>query len=294
MCTALEIRTNQGKSFFGRNMDLSYSFNQSVITFESEDGKEKIIGMGTYIDGHPMFADGMNEYGLGIAGLNFDGYAYFEKEEVKGKINITPYDFIPWVLFKNKTVRDVEKSIKNIELIDRPINENTPVARLHWMIADKTGDTAVIEKTKDGLKFYDNPVKVMTNNPTFDWHLTNLNEYLFIKPAPYKEAKRCEQLLQPLGVGSGTLGLPGDCSSVSRFVRIAYLRENLPEIKSDEEAVSQFFNMLDNVKMVKGAVLDSSGRYDYTIYSSCMDLEEGIYYCKTYESLSVTSSKLKQ
>ena len=292
MCTALEIRTENEKSFFGRNMDLSYNFNQSVMIVPR--GNNRIIGMGTLIDGHPMMADAMNEDGLACAGLNFEGYAFFEKTAASAKINIPSYDFILWVLFNHKTVKEVEKNINNIELTDTPINGNTPVPTLHWMIADSFGDTAVIEKTKNGLKFFSNPVKVMTNNPTFDWHLTNLNEYLYIKPDYREKTAWCEKELKPLGVGSGTLGLPGDFSSVSRFVRIAYLRSNLPILKDDSEAVSHFFNMLDNVKMIKGGVIAENGKEAYTIYSSCMDLEKGIYYYRTYENSRINAVNLKK
>ena len=296
MCTGLSIQSQDNKCFFGRNMDLAYYFHQAVMiiprNFPLQDkvtgniviNKRAIIGMGTVIDNHPVLADAMNEDGLACAGLNFEGYAYFEQNPVEGKNNISPYDFIQWVLSNHATVEEVKGTIRQLELVDRPINENTPVPMLHWMIADKTGKAIVVEKTKDGFMVHDNHLGVLTNNPSFDWHVINLNEYLHVTPVSPKEAKWGEQKLKALGVGAGTLGIPGDFASVSRFVRIAFIRSHMPKVEGDEQSITQFFHMLDYVKMVKGGILTDEGLEDLTTYSSCMDLEKGIYYYKTYEN----------
>ena len=152
------------------------------------------------------------------------------------------------------------------------------------MIADKTGKSIVVEKTKNKFAVYDNTVGVMTNNPTFDWHLTNLNEDIKIKPNQPKETNWSNQELKALGVGAGTLGIPGDFASVSRFIRIAYIRNNMPNIEDNITAITQFFHMLDYVKMVKGGVITEDVLEDLTLYSSCMDQESGIYYYKTYDN----------
>lgn len=296
MCTALCIKSEEGKVFFGRNMDLAYSFNQSPIFFprnyqyedkatnETISIKKAILGMGTVIDNHPALAEAMNEKGLACAGLNFARYAYFESKPTPGKTNVTPYDFILWVLSSHESVEEVEENIKNIEIIDIPINQNTPIPTLHWMITDRSGKSIVVEKTKNKFIVHQNPVNVMTNDPTFDWHVTNLNEYMKLKPEHPKTVTWGEKELKGLGIGAGTLGMPGDFSSVSRFVRIAYLRAHMPVIKDDATAITQFFHMLDFVKMVRGGVITEEGQEDLTLYSSCMDLTQGIYYYKTYEN----------
>ena len=296
MCTSLSIKSNKGHNFFGRNMDLAYDFNQSVliiprnyqipnkVTGDMAKNKYAIIGMGTIIDNHPTLADGMNEKGLACAGLNFDGYSYVEENIVPGKKNIAPYDFIYWVVANHETVDEVKQTIENLELVKVPINERTPLPTLHWMIVDKTGKSIVVEKTKDKFAVYDNPVGVMTNNPTFDWHLTNLNEYMNIAPNHPENVKWSDKELTPLGVGAGTLGIPGDFESVSRFVRIAYIRAHMPSIEDDTTAVTQFLHMLDYVIMVKGGVITKEGLEDITRYSSCMDQERGIYYYRNYNN----------
>lgn len=296
MCTSLSIKSNKGHNFFGRNMDLAYDFNQSVliiprnyqiqnkVTGDMAKNKYAIIGMGTIIDNHPTLADGMNEKGLACAGLNFDGYSYVEENIVPGKKNIAPYDFIYWVVANHETVDEVKQTIENLELVKVPINERTPLPTLHWMIVDKTGKSIVVEKTKDKFAVYDNPVGVMTNNPTFDWHLTNLNEYMKITPNHPQNVKWSDKELTPLGVGAGTLGIPGDFESVSRFIRIAYIRAHMPSIEDEITAVTQFLHMLDYVIMVKGGVITKDGLEDITRYSSCMDQERGIYYYRNYNN----------
>lgn len=296
MCTSLSIKSNKGHNFFGRNMDLAYDFNQSVliiprnyqipnkVTGDMLKNKYAIVGMGTIIDNHPTLADGMNEKGLACAGLNFDGYSYVEENIVPGKKNIAPYDFIYWVVANHETVDEVKQTIENLELVKVPINERTPLPTLHWMIVDKTGKSIVVEKTKDKFAVYDNPVGVMTNNPTFDWHLTNLNEYMKITPNHPENVKWSDKELTPLGVGAGTLGIPGDFESVSRFVRIAYIRAHMPSIEDEITAVTQFLHMLDYVIMVKGGVITKEGLEDITRYSSCMDQERGIYYYRNYNN----------
>lgn len=301
MCTGLSIQNMEGTCFFGRNMDLAYHFNQTVMiipkNFQYIDpisgdvvtNQRAIIGMGTVIDNHPMLADGMNDVGLCCAGLNFEGYAYFEKELVEGKTNLAPYDFIPWVLSNHTTINEVKRGIQDLELVHRPINDQTPVAMLHWMIADKSGHSIVVEKTKDRFRVFDNPVGVMTNNPTFDWHLINLNEYLHVTPSSPKQARWGDLTLSSLGIGAGTLGIPGDFASVSRFVRIAYIRSHMPKIEGELQSVTQFFHMLDYVKMVKGGVITEEGLEEGTTYSSCMNQEKGIYYYTTYENKRINA-----
>ncbi|MBD7915391.1 choloylglycine hydrolase family protein [Clostridium sp. Sa3CUN1] len=295
MCTALSIKSKEGNNFFGRNMDLEYNFNQSVIviprnykyenkvTGKMVGGKYAIIGMGSVIDNHAAMADGMNEKGLACAGLNFAGYAYYEENKVEGKENIAPYDFILWVLFNHETVDEVKEAINNIELVNVPLNEKYPVPTLHWMVVDKSGKSIVIEKTKSKFSIYDNTVGVLTNNPTFDWQLTNLNEYIGLTEEHPKETKWCDQEIKALGVGAGTRGIPGDFASVSRFVRIAFIKSRMPEV-DNISAIPQFLHMLDYVAMVKGGAMTPEGKEDFTLYSSCMNQEKGIYYYKTYSN----------
>ena len=300
MCTALTLKTKDGYNLFGRTMDLSYSFNQAVtlvprkyeyrdrVTGNMKRTKYAIIGMGTVIEDYPAFADAMNEKGLACAGLNFPRYSYVEYLPVLCKRNIAPYDLIFWILSNFETVDDVKEAIRNIELVSVQINSQTPLPTLHWMVADANGKSIVIEKTKEGLKVYENPIGVMTNSPTFDWHLTNLNEYINITPIQPEATKWVDKELNPLGVGLGTKGLPGGYSSVDRFVRISYLKSQLSEAGNLNSGISQFFHMLNSVAMPKGAV-KADGLDDMTLYISCMCQQKGIYYYSTYNNNGISA-----
>lgn len=249
MCTAIMMNT-QNYCFFGRNMDLPKSFGEEFIEYKG------IKGTGIYIDEIPLFADGMNKDGLGICGLNFKGYARFENTSS----GVPAWDFIRWILLNFSCVSEMKNNIHSVIINNNPINKDTPIPTLHWIIGDKKGDCGVIESTRDGLFFYDNPEHVLTNNPTFPTHLLNLKNYSFDK-------------MGNLSDGSPSITLPGDYSSVSRFIKTAYLIKNLPHLNSDEEAINHFFDILNNVRMVKGCVLNGM----HTIYSCCMDLKNGTY-----------------
>lgn len=300
MCTALTLKTKDGYNLFGRNMDLSYAFNQAVtllprnyeyrdrVTGNMKKNKYAILGMATIIEDYPAFADAFNEKGLGCAALNFPIYSHLEDKIIEGKNNLAPYDLIIWILANFETVDDVLKELRNVELVAIPINEKIPLPTLHWIVSDKNGKSIVIEKTKDGLKAYINPIGVLTNSPTFDWHLINLNEYMNITPIQPKPVKWVDEELKPLGVGIGTNGLPGGFSGVDRFVRISYLKSNISETKDLMTGISQFFHMLNNVAVPRGAVI-SDGLDDITLYTSCMCQEQGIYYYTTYNNNGISA-----
>lgn len=299
MCTALTLTTREGYHLFGRNMDVEYSFNQAVqlvprnfnyknvATNESEKTKYAMMGVGTLIDGHPMFAEALNEKGLACAGLNFPVYAHWEDDILPGKINIPPFDVITWILGNFENVEELRPALENLNLVNKPINEATPLPTLHWIVTDTKGACIVIEKTKEKLNVYENKVGVLTNSPTFDWHITNLNQYIGIKPTQPNNTIWCEQELAAPGQGIGAIGLPGDCSPASRFVRIAFLKGSMPEISDEISAVSEFFHMLNNVAMVRGSVVTPQGNEAITQYTSCMCQEKGIYYYNTYNNSQI-------
>ena len=135
-----------------------------------------------------------------------------------------------------------------------------------------------------GIRVYDNPVGVLTNNPTFDHQLFNLNNYMHLSAGTPSNTFAGGLPLQPYSRGMGALGLPGDASSMSRFVRAAFVKMNAASGDSEEESVSQFFHILKSVEMQRGCVLLDNGLYEFTIYSSCCNTDRGIYYYTSYDS----------
>lgn len=296
MCTALLLPTAEGGTLFGRNMDLSYPFGEAPILlprgYPLPDGITRkktplpyaILGMGTLIEGCPAMADAMNEAGLAAAGLNFAGYAHFPQAASAGKRPIAPYDLMLQVLLRCSTVAEARALLQGVQLIAHPLNAETPIPTLHWMFADRSGQSIVAEQTRTGLNIYENPVSVLTNTPEFPWHLTNLAMYPHLTPQQPDEAT-------VPGLGAGTLGLPGGYDSPSRFVRIAYLRQNTP-LPAGDEAVGRFFSLLQGAAIPYGAVHTAEGKPHFTRYTCCMDLQHGIYYCRTEQNSRITALRL--
>ncbi len=296
MCTAISFKTEN--HYFGRNLDLEYSYEERVTitprnyTFKfrrirTMESHFAIIGMAYNKNGYPLYYDGMNEHGLAMAGLNFPGNAYYGSEMI-GKQNIAPFELIPVVLGSCKNLDEARELAGKINLVDINFSEELLNTPLHWMISDKTG-SLVIESTREGLKVYDNPVGVLTNNPDFDKQYFNLNNYIRISPnQPVNSFAKGLELFK-YSNGMGTMGLPGDYSSQSRFVKAAYVRLNSICEGDEKKSISQFFHILSSVEQPRGSVHVSDGSYELTSYSCCCNTDKGIYYYRTYENSRITA-----
>ena len=244
-----------------------------------------MIGMATVADGFPLYYEATNEYGLSMAGLNFPGNADYKWEDPELD-NIAPFEFIPWILGQSGDVKAARSKLEKIQLVEIHYSEKLSLTPLHWMIADKE-EGIVVEVVKEGLEIYDNPVKVLTNNPPFPYQMMNLNQYraLSRKDVDCTFAEDVE--LTQYSRGMGALGLPGDLSSSSRFVRAAFHRMNAESGETEVESVSQFFHLLGSVEMPNGSVELTGGALDKTIYSSCCNTDKGIYYYTTYDNREI-------
>ena len=156
------------------------------------------------------------------------------------------------------------------------------------MIADETG-SIVVESMADGLKIHHNPVGVLTNNPSFEMQMFNLNNYMHLSEKQPENHFAKEVLLQTYSRGMGALGMPGDLSSMSRFVRVAYTRMHAVSGKGEEDSVGQFFHILGSVEQQRGCCEVTDGKYEITIYTSCMNASRGIYYYTTYQNHQITA-----
>ncbi len=296
MCTAITYVSKD--HYFGRNFDYEISYNE-VVTITPRNYKFSfrevgnldhhfaIIGIAAGIADYPLYYDAINEKGLGMAGLNFSGYADYKKIE-EGKENDSPVEFIPWVLGQCSTVDEAKKLLKNLNLVNINFSDELPLSPLHWLLADKE-QSIVVESTKEGLRVFDNPVGVLTNNPTFDYQLFNLNNYRVLSTRTPKNNFSDQIELDIYSRGMGGIGLPGDLSSVSRFVKATFTKLNSVSRSSEYESISQFFHILSSVEQQKGLCDVGDEKYEYTIYSSCCNLEKGIYYYRTYDNSQITA-----
>lgn len=180
-----------------------------------------------------------------------------------------------------------------LSLINIDFSEKLPLSPLHWLLADKE-KSIVIESMKDGLHLYDNPVGVLTNNPPFDYQLFNLNNYRSLSNGTPENHFSNQISLDVYSRGMGGLGLPGVLSSVSRFVKATFTKMNAASGDSESESISQFFHILGSVEQQKGVCDTGEGKYEYTIYSSCCNVDKGIYYYRTYEDSQITAVNMNK
>ncbi len=296
MCTAATYKTKD--FYFGRTLDYEFSYGDEItitprnfpfhfIEKETMNSHYAMIGMAHIEENYPLYHDAVNEKGLGMAGLNFVGNAvYFDKNEEKD--NIAQFEFIPWILGQCGTVKEARKLIENINLLNTSFSEKLPLAQLHWIIADRSS-LIVVESMTDGIKIYDNPVGILTNNPPFDKQLFALNNYIGLSPKSPENQFAPDLLLKPYSRGMGAIGLPGDLSSQSRFIRVSFVKMNSISGDSEQESVSQFFHILNSVDQQKGCCKLDSGDYEITLYTSCCNADKGIYYYTSYNNHQITA-----
>ena len=296
MCTAATYRTDD--FYMGRTLDYEFSSGEEItvmprnfpLSFRHGGGTDRhyaIIGMAHVADGYPMFYDAVNEKGLGMAGLNFAASARYSEPE-DGKQNVAQFEFIPWVLSQFASLGQARSAIEKINLVGTTYDSRYPAAKMHWIIADKSG-AITVEPTEGGLKIYDNAPGVLTNEPPFDMQLFNLNNYMRLSPKQPENSFSDALDLGTYSRGMGGLGLPGDLSSMSRFVRAAFTKLNSLSGSGEAESVGQFFHILGSVEQVRGCCEVAQDKYEITIYTSCFNADKGVYYYTTYNNRRITA-----
>lgn len=174
---------------------------------------------------------------------------YAQPEE--GRRNVAQYEFIPWVLSQCATLDEAKGLLEEMNLTGTPYSDRLPAAQLHWIIADRSG-AITVESVADGLKIYENPVGVLTNNPPFEQQMFGLNAYMHLSPKQPENQFAKQIDLKPYSRGMGAIGLPGDLSSSSRFVRVAFVKLHAVSGTGEPESVGQFFHILGAVDQQRG------------------------------------------
>lgn len=290
MCTAIRFSDR----LFGRTYDYERSFGEELTVtprgrarIGEAENRYAIMGIGVLEDGFPLYFDGVNEWGLTAAALNFPRYAVY-RDDSDAKARVQASHLITLILGFSKSVEEVKGMVKNITLID---NEGTlGKAPLHWIVSDPR-QSVVIESVERGLFVYDNPLGVLTNSPELPYHLTRLADFSALSP------KNPEETTSPLySRGMGAMGLPGDYSSSSRFVRAAFLKKYAQVPDGDGiEGVNAAFDIMSAVSVPRGAVLTEGGAMPHTRYTAVIDMEKPSYYlttaaCRTVGRLRLSDS----
>ena len=296
MCTAISYKTKD--HYFGRNLDYEYSYEETItvtprnfpFTFRKVNALPShyaMIGMAYVVGNQPLYYEATNEKGLSMAGLNFPGNAVYKPYE-EGRDNVASFEFIPWILGQCATIEECKKLLGQINLVDISFSEQLPPSPLHWLISDRDASITV-EAVKDGVKVYDNPIGVLTNNPPFETQMFMLNNYMGLSTEPLQNSFSNDLKLETYSRGMGGMGLPGDLSSASRFVKAAFTKLNSVSGESESESISQFFHILASVEQQRGCVHMGNGQYEITIYSCCCNTDKGIYYYTTYENSQISA-----
>ena len=300
MCTAATYKTKD--FYFGRTLDYEFSYGDEITitprnypfhfrhSDKAPDSHYAIIGMAHVAGDYPLYYDAINEKGLGMAGLNFVGNAVYA-EPVSDKENVAQFEFIPWILSQCATLKEARQRLSTMNLTNTQFSENFPCAQLHWILADASG-CLVIESMQDGLHIYENPVGVLTNNPPFPQQMFQLNNYQSLSPRQPENTFAPGLELQSYSRGMGALGLPGDLSSGSRFVRAAFTKLHSVCGESEADCVGQFFHIMETVSQTRGCCEVAPGEFERTIYTSCWNAARGIYYYTTYGNRRITAVDL--
>ena len=294
MCTAITYQPNH--FYFGRTLDHDESYQEEVTVvprhyplpfLKPETPHYAIIGMAHIAEGFPLFYDGINEKGLGMAGLNFVGFSHYSAP-VSDKENIPCGLLIGYVLARCATVPEARSLLEQINITPTSFHKDLPCPQLHWLIADKT-QAITVESCQDGLHIHSNPVGVLTNNPPFDQQMLHLSNFMGLSYKPPKTTFPGNPELLVYSNGMGALGLPGDLSSQSRFVRAAFVKGSSICDSTEVSSVTQFFHILETVSQVNGCCQLPNENFEKTVYSSCCDCDRGIYYYTTYSNRQITA-----
>ena len=295
MCTAVRFTDDQGNMFFGRNLDWSFDYGQTVLrtpgdaavpaAFERPDDPARghdVIGVGITALGVPLYFDCANDAGLAVAGLNFPQSARYAADPVDGSVNVAAYEFPYWVARNFGSVAEARVALAGVTVVAKAVSDKLPVANLHWIVADATG-AIVVECMEDGQRVWEDDVDVLTNEPNFGWHRQNLRNYLTLTDADPAPASWGGAELRAFGSGEGLRGVPGDYSGPSRFVKVAFVNAHYPVQTGEKGNVTRLFRTLGSVAVPEGCARMADGSYEKTLYTSGFSAATRSYYYATYD-----------
>lgn len=302
MCTTIGFPYKEG-IVFGRTMEFGYKFENTVVYIpkalegfiktRDKNYASKYATIGTQLVGLASLVDGLNEMGLmGSANL-LPKYASFTDKSVEGNINLETKEAFSYLITRCKNVAEVREEAEKMTIVkpDGSSLENLN-DDVHFFFMDEEGNKVVLEPIEGRLKVYDNPYGVLTNAPEFPWHETNLKNYMNVQAENIDERDFNGKMITKFGEGSGAVGLPGDFTPPSRFIRSAYFVSNTPKDLDRNSAILQGFRILSQSDIPMGAIVDPKKGNDQTIFTGIMDTKNKIYYVKYHDNINIQSFKI--
>ncbi len=311
-CTGLKVRASDGSIVQGRTVEFGTPIELSLLfiprnyplkgTTQNGPGltyKAKYASVGIMTFDDPALMDGINEKGLSVGTFYFQDFAKYTEltKENQGKA-LDPIQFSNWIVTQFATVEEVKAALDEVVIVPIISKDwgNAPPP-FHYIVYDKSGKSLVIEPIDGKLVTYDNPLGVFTNSPTFDWQMTNLRNFINMSPVNAKPITIETVTLAPFGQGSGMVGLPGDFTPPSRFVRAAIFSAASSPVSNATEAIFQTLHLLNQFDIPKGvsrSSLKDAKAVDFTMFTCARDPQNLKYYFRTYDDQSIKVVDLKK
>ncbi len=312
-CTGILLKTTNNSCIYARTLEFGLDLKSKILFVPknynlvaiSPDQKPQglkwtskypVLGINAFDSEN--FVDGVNSAGLAGGLFYFPDFAQYQDVTVENYSKSIPmWSLLTWILTSFKTTEEVKKELKKIYVSKTEfpgMGENPPA---HLIVHDSYGKSIVIEYINGKLNIHDNPLGVITNSPGFDWHMTNLRNYINLSPINSKSKVLGGVTISQLGQGSGMLGLPGDFTPPSRFVRAVYFSQSAPKLKTELDAVYHAFRILNNFDIPLGSVIDKSGTSttsEFTLWTSAIDMRNKIVYYRPHANFQLQKAELNK
>jgi choloylglycine hydrolase len=311
-CTGISMFSADGSYFqartiewAGTNLNSMYvvvprNFSQTSFTPKGQNGmsfKSKYGYIGLAVHEKEFIAEGLNEAGLSAGLFYFPNYGSYQLYDEKyNSTTIADLQLVSWILSQFATVDEVKANINKVRVVSLMGGDGSEEA-IHWRVGDNSGKQIVIEIEKGVPHVYDNPIGVLTNAPNFPWHLSNLSNYINLTPINPPAHKMADFMVEPIGHGNGFLGLPGDFTPPSRFVRAAFFKSTAPMLATARQTMLQCFHILNNFDIPIGMNFPKNEIPDLpsaTQWTSVIDLTNKVVYYKTFDNNNIRMIDLKE
>lgn len=303
-CTGIRLKAQDGSCIYARTMEFGTDLLSCDLAFvprgQSFRGNVPSSGLhwtarhasvGFSPFGMDLLLDGINEKGLACGGFFLPGYAQYQTEDPSGRVpSLSCLDLVSWVLGTCATVEEVRRRLPELRVVGAPLAAWNAVPPLHYFVADPTGDVLVVEYLEGNLVLHDGSVGVITNSPDYRWHLTNLRNYIGLRPLNDASVNLQGVTLSQFGQGSGAVGLPGDFTPPSRFVRAVFLTQAVFPPANAGEGIGTAFHILNQFDIPRGALRDQhEGRViaDATQWTCAADLTNRRYTFHTMDNRAI-------
>lgn len=308
-CTGITMKANDGSIVYSRTIEWGGSvlnsgyvivprgYSQQSMTPSGVNGMKftaKYGYVGLTVEQKEFVTEGINEKGLSAGLFYFPGYGkYKEFDEKNNDRNISDFQLVSWILSSFETVDEVKANIGSVTVTSLDPRAST----VHWRVGDRTGKQIVIEIIDGEAMVYDNKLGVLTNSPGFEWQMTNLNNYVNLFPGTAQVKAFGDVQLASFGAGSGLIGLPGDVTPPSRFVRAAFYQTTAPASKTGKDAVLQCFHIMNNFDIPVGVEHEAGqapdGIVSATQWTTATDVTNLMIYYRTAWNSSIRCIDLK-